>query len=161
MARGCLDFRYPRKSGRGTGSTRATWFDPKRSSGCRRVPWEPASVSLNVAHALSRHDLGFTCPGHYHGHHWPGPVGVWAVGPRAVDPVVGERSPVRSVCAASQVRIARKALISGAGDLISTTTDSSIASNPCRTPFGWRQTSPGPIMNSSEPTVDLTLPFTT
>src|SRR6516162_1104254 len=55
-------------------------------------------------------------------------------------------------------RIARKAPISGAGDLISTTTESSMASNPWRTPLGCRQTSPGPMINSSEPTVDFTLP---
>ena len=58
-------------------------------------------------------------------------------------------------------RIAKKAPISGAGDLISTTTESSMASNPWRTPLGCRQTSPDPMMNSSEPTVDFTLPFTT
>ena len=58
-------------------------------------------------------------------------------------------------------RVAKKALMSGAGDLISTTTDASMASKPWRTPLGCRQTSPGPMMNSSEPTVDFTLPFTT
>jgi hypothetical protein len=58
-------------------------------------------------------------------------------------------------------RITKNAPISGAGDLISTTTESSMASNPWRTPLGCRQTSPGPMMNSSEPTVDFTLPFTT
>ena len=51
--------------------------------------------------------------------------------------------------------------MSGAGDLISTTTDSSMASSPCSTPAGCRPTSPGPMMNSSEPTVDFTLPLTT
>src|ERR1700722_18797728 len=71
-------------------------------------------------------------------------------------------SPDQFIGAASaHFRIAKKALISGAGDLISTTTESSMASNPWRTPLGCRQTSPDPIMNSSEPTVDFTLPFTT
>src|SRR6476661_4292582 len=55
--------------------------------------------------------------------------------------------------AGAQFRIAKKALISGAGDLISTTTESSMASNPWGTPLGCRQTSPDPMMNSSEPTV--------
>ena len=38
--------------------------------------------------------------------------------------------------AGAHFRVARKAPISGAGDLISTTTKSSIASNPSRTPWG-------------------------
>src|SRR5215471_3357973 len=59
------------------------------------------------------------------------------------------------------VPIAKKLAMSGAGALISTTTDSSMASMPCRTPLGWRHTSPGPRMYSSEPTVDFTLPLTT
>src|SRR5438477_602851 len=46
--------------------------------------------------------------------------------------------------------------MSGAGDLISTTTDASTASTPCGTPLGWRQTSPGPRIYSSLPTVNLT-----
>ena len=58
-------------------------------------------------------------------------------------------------------RIAKNVPISGTGDLISTTMESSMASNPWRTPSGCRQTSPGPMMNSSEPTVDFILPFTT
>src|ERR1700722_15251477 len=62
---------------------------------------------------------------------------------------------------AEGARIAKNAPMSGAGDLISTTTESSMASNPWRTPLGCRQTSPDPMMNSSEPTVDFTLPFTT
>ena len=77
-----------------------------------------------------------------------------------------ERKPDDSLdqligAAGAHFRIAKKALISGAGDLISTTTESSMASNPWRTPLGCRQTSPDPMMNSSEPTVDFTLPFTT
>src|ERR1700682_5695943 len=77
-----------------------------------------------------------------------------------------ERKPDDSLdqligAAGAHFRIAKKALISGAGDLISTTTESSMASNPWRTPLGCRQPSPDPMMNSSEPTVDFTLPFTT
>jgi hypothetical protein len=72
---------------------------------------------------------------------------------RSLDQLIGAAGP--------HFRIAKKAPISGAGDLISTTTESSMASNPWRTPLGCRQTSPGPMMNSSEPTVDFTLPFTT
>jgi len=77
------------------------------------------------------------------------------------------RSPRRNGRAVSEgfrdvhIRIAKKAPMSGAGDLTSTTTESSMASNPWRTPSGCRQTSPGPMMNSSKPTVDFTLPFTT
>src|SRR5262245_1056148 len=55
----------------------------------------------------------------------------------------------------------KKLARSGAGALISTTTESSIASRPCSTPLGCRQTSPGPMMNAVPPTVDFTLPLTT
>ena len=59
------------------------------------------------------------------------------------------------------LRRPKKLARSGAGDLISTTTESSIASRPCSTPLGCRQTSPGPMMKAVLPTVDFTLPLTT
>src|SRR5581483_4770017 len=88
------------------------------------------------------------------------------VAPRGAGTAGGELSGTRAARRARPgrqlpLRIAKNAPISGAGDLISTTTDSSMASRPCRTPLGCRQTSPGPMMNSSEPTVDFTLPLTT
>jgi hypothetical protein len=99
-------------------------------------------------------DVRFTPTRRHHRARASGPKsannGSWTI---SLDQLIGAVGP--------HFRIAKMAPISGAGDLISTTTESSMASNPWRTPLGCRQTSPGPMMNSSEPTVDFTLPFTT
>src|SRR5262245_6326890 len=86
-------------------------------------------------------------------------TGVFFVCPDKSDLVVFVESSLQRAILA--VRMAKKVARSGAGDLISTTTESSTASSPCMTPAGCRHTSPGPMMNSSAPTVDLTWPLTT